>query len=304
MKSVNQTVLFVVMTFVISYSAAGLFLLLGWQASDRLAYTILGVIYMFIPAVCVWVVKKLIHREKIKTDFLISFKFNKWFVVAWLIMPVINLTTILTSLLFKGTAYNPEMTGMFERFEMVMTPEQLEEMRISMESMPIHPILLILLQGLIAGLTINALVAFGEELGWRGFLLHQFREMKFLKAALITGVIWGFWHAPLILMGHNYPQHPVAGVFMMVVLCILMSVIFLFVTIKSRSVIAAAIAHGTMNATAGLSIMVIDGGNDLLTGTPGLAGFFTMALVIAGLLIYDLRISKERVMLQKISQFL
>ena len=304
MKKMNRTALFLVLTFAISFSAAGLFLLLGWRAEDRLAYTILGAIYMFIPALCVLIVEKWIHHDKIRQRLWISFRINKWFFVAWLVMPLVSLGTILTSLIFKGVSYNPEMTGMIERFGIIMTPEQLEEMRVSLESMPIPPLLLILLQGLIAGITINALVAFGEELGWRGFLVYQFREMNLLKAAVVIGVIWGFWHTPLILMGHNYPQHPVAGVFMMVILCVLMSVIFIYLTLKSKSVIAAAIAHGTMNATAGLSIMMIDGGSDLLTGAPGVAGFITLSILIVVLLIYDLKISKEGLFTKKIADSL
>ena len=304
MKKMNRTALFLVLTFAISFSAAGVFLLLGWRAEDRLAYTILGAIYMFIPALCVLIVEKWIHHDKIRQRLWISFRINKWFFVAWLVMPLVSLGTILTSLIFKGVSYNPEMTGMIERFGIIMTPEQLEEMRVSLESMPIPPLLLILLQGLIAGITINALVAFGEELGWRGFLVYQFREMNLLKAAVVIGVIWGFWHTPLILMGHNYPQHPVAGVFMMVILCVLMSVIFIYLTLKSKSVIAAAIAHGTMNATAGLSIMMIDGGSDLLTGAPGVAGFITLSILIVVLLIYDLKISKEGLFTKKIADSL
>ena len=34
---------------------------------------------------------------------------------------------------------------------------------------------------------------------------------------LIFGLIWGIWHAPFIFQGHNYPQYPVAGVFMMTI---------------------------------------------------------------------------------------
>lgn len=99
----------------------------------------------------------------------------------------------------------------------------------------------------------------------------------------------------MILMGHNYPDHPVAGVFMMTILCILLSVIFLYITIKSKSVIAAAILHGTMNATNGISIMLIDGGNDLTVGMPGLAGFIALILAIAVLFVYDRYISKEKI---------
>jgi hypothetical protein len=38
----------------------------------------------------------------------------------------------------------------------------------------------------------------GEELGWRGYALNELqKKMSPLKAALIIGVLWGFWHTPL-----------------------------------------------------------------------------------------------------------
>jgi hypothetical protein len=35
------------------------------------------------------------------------------------------------------------------------------------------------------------------------------------RAALLYGVAWGLWHAPVIVGGYNYPGHPVAGVLAM-----------------------------------------------------------------------------------------
>lgn len=155
------------------------------------------------------------------------------------------------------------------------------------------------MQGLLAGITINAIAGFGEELGWRGFLLKQFKEMSFVKASILIGIIWGLWHAPLILMGHNYPQHPIAGVFMMTLWCILLTPIFLYITIKSKSVIAAAIIHGTLNATFGISIMLIEGGNDLTVGMTGVAGFISLTFTIAVLYLYDRYISKDNILTTK-----
>lgn len=38
----------------------------------------------------------------------------------------------------------------------------------------------------------------GEELGWRGYALNELqKKMNPIKAALVIGVLWGFWHAPL-----------------------------------------------------------------------------------------------------------
>jgi len=304
MKTINKTTLFLILNFGMSFSLAGIFYLSGFSGANKTAFTVLGVLYMFMPTLSVLIVTKLIHKEPIKKDLLISFRLNKWFLLAWLLMPVISFCTVGVSQWFPEVSFNPEMTGMMKRFESMMTPQQMQEMKASLQSLPVHAVWIVLLQGLVAGITVNAVAAFGEELGWRGFLLRSFREMSFLQASLLIGFIWGIWHAPLILMGHNYPQHPVPGVFMMVVFCILLTPFLLYITLKARSVIAAAIFHGTLNATAGISIMLIDGGNDLTTGITGLAGFVTLFFFILLLFAYDCLISRERMFLSKMEKFL
>ena len=295
MKNLNKTTLFIALTFVISFSLAGIFRLTGLEYQAT-AGIILATMYMFIPALSVFIVERFIHKEKIAGNLFISFKINKWFVFAWLITPVISFGAFGISLLFPGITYSPGMEGMFDRFAQTMTPEQIEQMKINIKLMPFHPFWMTLLQGILAGITINALAGFGEELGWRGFLVRQFRNMSFMKAALIIGFIWGIWHAPIILMGHNYPQHPEFGVLMMTVWCILLSPLFLYITIKAKSVIAAAIMHGTLNGTAGLAIMLIKGGDDLTVGLTGLAGFIALIIATTGFFVYDRLVSREKIM--------
>lgn len=53
---------------------------------------------------------------------------------------------------------------------------------------------------------------------------------------------------------------------MMMIFCILLTPSFLYLTIKSKSVIAAAILHGTMNGTNVISLMLTEGGNDFTVG--------------------------------------
>jgi membrane protease YdiL (CAAX protease family) len=304
MKQLNRTTLFLILTFAISFSTVGIYKLLGGTNTGTTGFAILGAFYMFIPTISVLIVEKLVHKGKIKHKLLVSFKINKWFFVAWLLMPVIVFSTIGINLFFPNVSYNPEMTGFLDRLKDVLTPEQLDQMEASLDTLPINLIWLTLMQGLIAGITLNALAAFGEELGWRGFLLNAFKQMEFFKASVVIGMIWGIWHAPLILMGHNYPQHPQAGVFMMIVLSILITPFLLYITIKSKSVIAAAIMHGTMNATAGISIMAIQSGNDLTSGIAGLAGFITLTLFLIFLFIYDFFISKDKVLVNVLSKSL
>lgn len=303
MKRMSKATLFILITFGINYSMVGLFLLFGIEYKGVPAM-ILGSAYMFIPLLSAFLVSKIIHKEKIKKTFLLSFKINKWYVAGWLLFPVLAFGTLGVTLMLPGMEFAPEMSGMMERFEDVLSPEQLDEIQQSIGTLPFHPIWMALLQGLIAGATINAVFAFGEEAGWRGYLLYQWRHMNFWKVSLITGFIWGIWHAPLILMGHNYPQHPQLGVGMMVIWCILLSPIFTYFTIRARSVIVAAVMHGTLNASVGIPIMVVKGGNDLTTGMTGLPGFITLAVAILILVVYDRKISGANITRTSIAETL
>jgi len=77
------------------------------------------------------------------------------------------------------------------------------------------------------------------------------------------------------------------------VMCILLGTIELYFVLKSKSMIVAAIMHGTFNAVSGITIYFILGGNDFLNGMLGLAGFIVMGVTIMCIWIYDKHISKE-----------
>ncbi len=290
MKRVYQ---FIVLTFSISWLTAIVFYLAGGRWNTPLA-VIIAVLYMFVPMASAIILQKYIYQEPVTGPLGISWKLNWWWLIAWLLPAIFSIVTFGVSLLFPGIKFSPEMAGMFEIFKDVLTPEQIEQMKKAME-MPVHPFWIALIQGLSAGITINAIAGFGEELGWRGFLLKELKDMSFWKASFIIGLIWGIWHAPLIIQGHNYPQHPEIGVLMMTIFCILFTPIFVYVRLRAKSVIAAAILHGTLNGTAGLSIILVAGGNDLTVGIMGLSGFLVLLLFNAGIFIFDRQFTIKKI---------
>jgi membrane protease YdiL (CAAX protease family) len=84
-----------------------------------------------------------------------------------------------------------------------------------------------LLAGLTVAPVINAVFAFGEEFGWRGYLLPRLRPLGQFQAAIVVGVIWGLWHAPVIVQdGYNFPGHPWLGLGGMVLFTVALSVVF------------------------------------------------------------------------------
>jgi membrane protease YdiL (CAAX protease family) len=133
---------------------------------------------------------------------------------------------------------------------------------------------------------INLLFALGEELGWRGFLLPHLLPLGQWKAILISGAIWGVWHAPAIIQGLNYPGYPVAGILMMVVFCVLLATIFSWLYLNARSPWAPALAHGAINAAAGLPMLFLKPGfNRAFGGTVvTFPGWIAMAIFIGWLI--------------------
>lgn len=279
-REIKKVLLFLGLTFPSNYTSAFLFAALGGKWNTPGAY-LMAAGYMFVPMVMAIAVQKF-YREPIKA-LGISWKLNRWWLFAWLLPPVVAFATFGVSLLLPCVEYSPEMAGFLERFKGVLPPERLEAMRRQAEALPVHPFWLGLIQGLIAGITINAIAGFGEELGWRGLLYRELSFLGFWRSSALIGAIWGIWHAPLILQGHNYPQHPVAGVFMMTVWCMLLSPIFNFIRLKAKSVIAASIFHGSLNATSGLALVLVKGGSDLTVGVTGASGFIVLGAVNLGI---------------------
>jgi len=290
-ENLKRAGLFTGITFLLSWLLVALFLLSGGRWNTPEAY-IVAVAFMFVPMIVALVLQGVVYKEPLKEPLGISFRLNWWFLVAWLLPPVIALATIGVSLLFPGVDYSPDMAGFFEKFSLVYPPEQIEQMKAQAKTLPVHPFWLGLLQGLVAGITVNAVAGFGEELGWRGFLQKELGYLGFWKSSAVIGLIWGIWHTPFIFQGHNYPQHPKLGVLMMIIWCLLLAPIFSYIRLKSNSVIAAAILHGSLNATAGLALMVVEGGSDLTVGVTGLAGFlvlFLLNLLLAGYAHFRIR---------------
>jgi len=128
---------------------------------------------------------------------------------------------------------------------------------------------------------INAIPAFGEEYGWRGFLLDKLIARHGVTIGLVaTGIIWGLWHAPLILMGYNYPSYPNAiGVIMFTVWTVMAGFFIGWLRIKSGSVYPAALAHGAINAYMGLGLIVAPSQNELFSIPMGVPALLSLTLV-------------------------
>jgi membrane protease YdiL (CAAX protease family) len=265
----KKILIFLAFCFGISWLSAGIFYLCGIDYQSVWGF-LFATVYMFFPLVSV-LLTQLVTGEKPFSDIGISFRLNKWWWLGWLvIIPLPILLSLPVSALFPGVSIGTDTASLNATMDAMQA-----------QGLPLGPWgvgIVTLLSGFVAGLTVNALFAFGEESAWRGFLHRLLKGKGFWKECLIIGVIWGIWHAPLILMGHNYPEHPVAGVFMMVAFCVLVTPLMVFIREKSGSVIMAAIAHGTINALGGLPIVYLIGYKELLSGITGLAGFIVLAV--------------------------
>lgn len=142
---------------------------------------------------------------------------------------------------------------------------------------------------LIISSPINMVVSMGEEFGWRGYLLPKLVE-RFAggsrKAALLTGLIHGVWHWPLILMTASLvPGVTFLTPLVYLVLTCTMSVLLSWVTLRSGSVWPAALGHGAVNAASSLPGYLLKGpaiplvGPDP-TGLIGGIGYVLLALVL------------------------
>ncbi len=234
--------------------------LVGWSAA------------MWMPGLGAIIATRLGEKKELKTLGLRKLGKKKIYLWAWLGPILAVLLTGVISWLFGWGKFDTS-------FQLI---------RQSMEGLPDMPetaLPLLLSAQIAASLTLaplfNTIFALGEELGWRGYLLPKLLPLGQIPAMLISGAIWGFWHAPAILQGHNYPEHPVLGVGMMIVFTVLLGIFFSWLYLKTKSPWAPALAHGTVNAVAGLPLLFLTDVNLTLGGSlTSVSGWLALAALV------------------------
>lgn len=123
-----------------------------------------------------------------------------------------------------------------------------ETFGLSFSSDTVTLLALIILNG-----TLGLLIAFGaigEEFGWRGLLVPElYKHYNFTKTALISGVIWGVYHFPLVvgLMAERLEISAWPMLLNLLVACIGLSVISAWFRLKSGSVWTVILFHAALN---------------------------------------------------------
>ena len=117
------------------------------------------------------------------------------------------------------------------------------------------PAVLAMLAAFVATLAVLWLQAFGEELGWRGYLLGALmRDLGAWPGLLLHGVLWGLWYAPVFLLGGA--DGSTARLAEFVVTCALLGTLLGWLRLASGSVFVSAAANAILTVGAGLPLLL------------------------------------------------
>ncbi|MGL5348934.1 MAG: CPBP family intramembrane glutamic endopeptidase [Peptostreptococcaceae bacterium] len=283
------------------YTFLGITFLLTWLITFGLMFnggysnpsaTIIIASCMFMPAISV-IITTLISKNKFK-DVWIKPKFKgniKYYLLAWLLPIILVLIGSAIYYIIFPSHFDSSMSTMI-----TATKGQLSSLgKVVPSDDELKSLLLLqLATSIFIAPVVNFITCLGEELGWRGYLLPNLLEkMSPIKATIVSGIIWGVWHAPMIAMGHNYglnyPTAPFGGIFAMIIFCVFVGSFLSYITIKSKSCIPAVIGHAMINgfAAIGVLFLAIPNPNPFIGPTPvGIIG--GIGFIIAGLVSFKL----------------
>src|SRR6266545_4101445 len=141
--------------------------------------------------------------------------------------------------------------------------------------------------------------ALGEELGWRGYLLPKLLFLGPRRALLLSGLLHGLWHLPLILLTPYY--HSIGNLLITLPLFLatltLAGVFYGLLRLTTGSVWPAAIAHRALNVFWNrLAAITVTTSPLLVEYLAGEAGLLTLigVAIVAGVLLARLEASSRR----------
>jgi membrane protease YdiL (CAAX protease family) len=223
----------------------------------------------FAPAAAAIVVRKWVTREGF-ADAALGIQLRTWpyLLVAWVYpLAVVGAVVLLAGWLGFGWP-----NGSLAVALRPLLPEGAE--------VPDLPVVVVVPQLMLTAILVIPLL-WGEEFGWRGYLQPRLFPGQPLAAAAATGIIWGVWHYPVLVMGYNFPEHRAAGLLVFPVSTMFVSVIFGWLLSRSRSVWAPSLAHASLNAVGGTLTVFLypDPGQWIFTGVLGVLGWVPLAAI-------------------------
>lgn len=267
---------FLLITFGITYLVEGIMFLAGFRvtAIPAIGGQLAVAAVMWAPAVAALITIRMVSHEKVSSLWLRFGRSWKPYLATALLIP---LAYIITYLVTWAMGLGQPDWQLKTFFSMVA------ETGVDMTTAPSPGVLLagLFFSSLLVAPILNSIFGLGEELGWRGYLLPRLMPLGKWKAYGLLGIIWGLWHAPLVLMGFNYPDTPVLGVLMIVLLTTAIGFFINEMTLRYRSAVLAGWIHGVFNSQAyGIwRALLFASTNPVLGGISGLVGIVVISLL-------------------------
>ncbi len=161
---------------------------------------------------------------------------------------------------------------------------------------PILSLLYFLILSLPVRILISSILGLGEEIGWRGYLYPKLKENYPKLASILTGLVWVFWHLPLIIWagyGSNGSIFWSVILYSVIIFCLALFLNFLWE--RSMSVWLVAFAHGLYNQLIQNVFPLFSENNfylKTLTGESGFLSLFTTIMLIFLILKFYPKIPK------------
>lgn len=147
--------------------------------------------------------------------------------------------------------------------------------------------IVVLVGGIVlTAVTLGAVTGFGEEFGWRGYLLWELAPLGFWRASVVIGAVWGIWHVPGIVQGLQYPSFPYVGIAVFTAATIALAPVYTYVVWRAKSVFAAALLHGVFNTSSNTVIALLTADSELLTQL--VATTIGVPVIVACVLVWGL----------------
>lgn len=222
---------------------------------------------MFAPAFGAIIARVLTREGLLHSGFQFNFSQHKFcFLFGWFGTTALTfLGAILYFVIFKDN-YDPQMTDFVQKA--MDSGSEMDAVNI------IASFKTTLLMNVFTAPLLDIINSFGEEWGWRGYLLPKlYRKLGTVPAILISGLVSGLWYAPLVSLGYyygtGYAGFPISGILAMCIFGMVTGCLYAFVSLRSGSIFPAVFAHSAVSVMMSqAAYFTRDGGNFFVGPAP------------------------------------